>query len=45
MKSLPWKTLVLYVGYFLGIKVSHTTDGIHLSQTKYITDLLGKAKI
>ncbi|RVW65795.1 Retrovirus-related Pol polyprotein from transposon RE1 [Vitis vinifera] len=29
----------------LGIQVRHTTEGLHLSQTKYIKDLLCKAKM
>ena len=33
------------VDYFLGIQVKHTTDGLHLSQTKYVTDLLCKTKM
>ena len=33
------------VHYFLGIHVSHTNNGLHLSQTKYIRDLLQKTKI
>lgn len=31
--------------YFLGIQVSHTNNGLHLSQTKYIRDLLQKTKM
>nr|CAN75996.1 hypothetical protein VITISV_022989 [Vitis vinifera] len=33
------------VDYFLGIQVRHTTEGLYLSQTKYIKDLLCKAKM
>ena len=34
------------LSYFLRIQVQHTTDGgLHLTQTKYITDLLCKAKM
>ena len=33
------------VNYLLGIEVNHTSEGIHLSQGKYITDLLCKAKM
>ena len=33
------------VEYFLGIKLRHTEYGLHLSQTKYIIDLLAKAKM
>ncbi|KAL6346756.1 hypothetical protein AAG906_002872 [Vitis piasezkii] len=33
------------VDYFLGIQVRHTTEGLHLSQTKYLKDLLCKAKM
>ena len=31
--------------YFLGIQVSHTNNGLHLSQTKYIRDLLQNTKM
>ena len=31
--------------YFLGIQVKHTIKGLHLSQTKYVHDLLCKAKM
>ena len=33
------------INYFLGIEVTHTYEGLHLSQTKYIKDLLCKAKM
>ena len=33
------------VNYFLGIQVRHTTEGLHLSKTKCIKDLLCKAKM
>ena len=33
------------VDYFLGIQVKHTIDGLHLSQTKYVTNLLCKTKM
>lgn len=33
------------IDYFLGIQVKHTESGLHLSQTKYITDLLVRAKM
>ena len=33
------------IDYFLGIQVKHTESGLHLSQTKYITDLLARAKM
>ncbi|CAN1242006.1 Retrovirus-related Pol polyprotein from transposon RE2 [Linum perenne] len=31
------------ISYFLGVQVSRTPDSLHLSQTKYIMELLGKA--
>ena len=31
--------------YFLGLEVTPTVDGLHLSQTKYIGDLLKKAQM
>ena len=33
------------VNYFLRIEVQYTTEGLHFSQGKYITDLLCKAKM
>ena len=33
------------VDYFLGIQIKQTSKGLHLSQTKYITDLLTKSKM
>lgn len=31
--------------YFLGLKVTSSVEGLHLSQTKYIRDLLKKAQM
>ncbi|KAH9699463.1 retrovirus-related pol polyprotein from transposon RE1 [Citrus sinensis] len=33
------------VAYFLGVEVSYFDEGMHLSQTKYIKDLLSKASM
>ena len=33
------------IDYLLGIQVKHTTEGPHLSQTKYVHDFLCKAKM
>ena len=33
------------INYFLGIQVKHPTEGLHLSQTKYVHDLLCKDKM
>lgn len=33
------------INYFFGIQVHHAKDDFHLSQTKYITNLLCKAKM
>jgi hypothetical protein len=31
--------------YFLGIEVQHTSDGLHLSQTKHTTNILTRASM
>ena len=33
------------VNYFLGFQVAHTSYGLHLSQMKYIIDILARAKM
>lgn len=33
------------IDYFLGIQVKRTSEGLYMSQTKYVTYLLGKAKM
>ena len=33
------------INYFLGIQVKNTKEGLHLSQTKYLTTLLYRAKM
>ena len=33
------------VAYFLGVEVCYTAQGMHLSQTKYIKDLISKASM
>ena len=33
------------IHYFLGIEVNHTRDGLHLSQSKYIIDILQRYKL
>ncbi|KAH9794830.1 hypothetical protein KPL71_005024 [Citrus sinensis] len=43
-KAFALKDLGL-VSYFLGVEVSYTGHGMHLSQTKYIKDLLTKASM
>ena len=43
-KSFALKTLSL-VGYFLGFEVHRDETGIVLTQSKYISDLLEKAKM
>ncbi|KAH9688627.1 retrovirus-related pol polyprotein from transposon RE1 [Citrus sinensis] len=43
-KAFALKDLGL-VSYFLGIEVSYTDHGMHLSQTKYIKDLLTKTSM
>ena len=38
-KEFAFKDLGL-INYFLGIQVTHTSNGLHLSQMKYIRDML-----
>ena len=33
------------VNYFLGFEVTHTSSGLHLSQSKYAADLLHKTNM
>ncbi|KAH9782940.1 retrovirus-related pol polyprotein from transposon RE2 [Citrus sinensis] len=43
-KAFALKDLGL-IAYFLGVEVCYTTHGMHLSQTKYIKDLISKASM
>ena len=43
-KEFALKDLGL-VNYFLGFQVTHTSYGLHLSQMKYIIDILARAKM
>ena len=43
-KEFAFKDLGL-INYFLGIQVTHTSNGLHLSQMKYIRDMLAWAKM
>jgi histone deacetylase 1/2 len=43
-QSFPVKDLGK-LGYFLGIEVKHQSDGLHLSQRKYIVDLLARTNM
>ncbi|RVW50481.1 Retrovirus-related Pol polyprotein from transposon RE1 [Vitis vinifera] len=42
--EFAWKDPVK-IDYFLGIQAKHTSESFHLSQTKYIGDLLSKSKM
>jgi histone deacetylase 1/2 len=43
-QSFPVKDLGK-LGYFLGIEVKHQSDGLHISQRKYIVDLLAQTNM
>ena len=43
-KEFAFKDLGL-INCFLGLQVTHTSNGLHLSQMKYIRDMLAQAKI
>ena len=32
-----------HLSYFLGLKITHSTDGIYITQAKYASDLLSRA--
>ena len=32
-----------YLNYFLGLEITHSTDGLYITQTKYATELLSWA--
>ena len=31
------------LSYFLGLEITHSTDGLYITQAKYISDLLSRA--
>jgi histone deacetylase 1/2 len=43
-QSFPVKDLGK-LDYFLGLEVKHQSDGLHLSQRKYIVDLLARTNM
>uniref|UniRef100_A0A803PPM4 Reverse transcriptase Ty1/copia-type domain-containing protein n=1 Tax=Cannabis sativa TaxID=3483 RepID=A0A803PPM4_CANSA len=48
IKALDLKFALKNLGnlhYFLGIEVHHTKEGLHLSQAKYVRDLLCRAQM
>ena len=32
-----------HLGYFLGLEITHSTDGLYITQAKYASDLLSRA--
>ena len=32
-----------HLNYFLGLEITHSTDGLYITQTKYASDLLSRA--
>ena len=32
-----------YLSYFLGLEITHSTDGLYITQAKYASDLLSQA--
>ena len=32
-----------HLSYFLGLEITHSTDGLHITQAKYASDLLSRA--
>ena len=32
-----------HLSYFLGLKITHSTDGLYITQAKYASDLLSRA--
>ena len=32
-----------HLNYFLGLEITHSTDGLYITQAKYVSDLLSRA--
>ena len=34
-----------HLSYFLGLEITHSTDGLYITQAKYASDLLSRARL
>ena len=36
---------LVHLNYFLGLEITHSTDGLYITQAKYVSDLLSRARL
>ena len=36
---------LVHLSYFLGLEITHSIDGLYITQAKYVSDLLSRARL